>query len=260
MTDLAWMETAASPDRGATPPRRRGLKALEVVLLGAGAACLLFVAAVRLTGWLAAKREMARFRTSSEAARPVPALPTLPVTALPAPAAPPAAAVEAPPPPPLAIPTTSDFSLWSPVRIKEYRASIAARNEGPLAVVRIPNLDIEAAVLPDSSDWALNRGLGWIEGTARPGEAGNCGVAGHRDGFFRGLKDVAAGDLIELELPGRSEQYRVSGVTIVKPDDVSVLDPTPEPTLTLVTCYPFYFVGSAPERFIVKATRVAAGP
>ena len=251
------METTASPDRGVTPPRRRGLKALEIVLIGAGAACLLFVAAVRLTGWFGAKREIAKFH--EQRAEPVaPALPNLPVTAVPVPA--PGSAVEAAPPPapPLAIPTTSDFRLWSPIRVKEFNASMSERNEGPLAIMRIRNLDIEAAVLPDSTDWALNRGLGWIEGTARPGEAGNCGVAGHRDGFFRGLKDVASGDVIDLELPGRTEQYRVSGVTIVKPDDVSVLDPTPEATLTLVTCYPFYFVGSAPERFIVKATRVAA--
>jgi sortase A len=156
------------------------------------------------------------------------------------------------------MPTIADFKLWSPERIREYRASMTERSDGPLALLRIPNLDIEAAVLPDSSDWALNRGVGWIEGTALPGQAGNVGIAGHRDGFFRGLKDVAQGDAIQLELPGRVEQYRVASVTIVKPEDVSVLDPTPEPSITLVTCYPFYFVGSAPERFIVKATRVAA--
>ena len=153
---------------------------------------------------------------------------------------------------------TPDQSLWSPERIREYRASMTERSDGPLAVIRIPNLDIEAAVLPDSSDWALNRGVGWIEGTALPGQPGNVGIAGHRDGFFRGLKDVAQGDPIQLELPGRVEQYRVASVTIVKPEDVSVLDPTPEPSITLVTCYPFYFIGSAPERFIVKATRVAS--
>jgi LPXTG-site transpeptidase (sortase) family protein len=227
------MSTTATsgPDSAATPPRRRGLKALEIVLFALGGACLLWVAAVRLTGWFGAKREMERFRTRSEAARsaPAPSLPALPVTALPAPAVPPAeSVVEAPPPPPLVAPMTNDFRLWSPERIKEYRASIAERGDGPLALLRIKNLDIEAAVLPDSTDWALNRGLGWIEGTARPGEAGNCGVAGHRDGFFRGLKDVATGDTIELELPGRLEQYRVASITIVKPDDVSVLDATPE--------------------------------
>jgi len=255
MKDLPRMETATRSNRGAPPPRR-GLKTLEVLLFAVGGACLLWVAAVRLTGWFCARSEIAKFERRSAAERaPAPA----PVPAAPLPALPPAESVEAPPAPPLVAPTTNDFRLWSPERIKEYRASIAERSDGPLALLRIPNLDIEAAVLPDSTDWALNRGLGWIEGTARPGEGGNCGVAGHRDGFFRGLKDVAAGDTIELELPGRVEQYRVASITIVKPDDVSVLDPTAQPSLTLVTCYPFYFVGSAPERFIVKATRVDGG-
>ena len=255
------MSTASTPDAGksAAPPRRRALKTLEIALFVLGGACLAYVAAVRLTGYFGAKREIARFHSRSTAARPAPA-PAPAEPAVPAPAAPPVAAVEAPPPPaPVAFPSNVDYRLWSPKRIKEYEASIVERNDGPLAVMRIPNLDIEAAVLPDSTDWALNRGVGWIEGTARPGDPGNVGVAGHRDGFFRGLKDIASGDTIELELPGRVEQYRVSGITIVKPEDVSVLDPTPEPSLTLVTCYPFYFVGSAPERFIVKATRVAAG-
>ena len=88
-------------------------------------------------------------------------------------------------------------------------------------------------------------------------------VKGSKRGGLKGTVEQFSGRYpvgrIELDLPGRSEQYRVSGVTIVKPEDVSVLDPTPEATLTLVTCYPFYFVGSAPELFIVKATRVAAG-
>ena len=262
------MSTASTPGAGnsAAPPRRRALKTLEIVLFVLGGACLAYVAAVRLTGYFGAKREIARFRSRSAAARPAPPplpvlpAPALPAPAVPAPAAPPVAAVEpAPPPPaPVTFPSNVDYRLWSPVRIKEYEASIAERNDGPLAVMRIRNLDIEAAVLPDSTDWALNRGVGWIEGTARPGEPGNVGIAGHRDGFFRGLKDIASGDTIELEVPGRVEQYRVSGITIVKPTDVSVLDPTNEPSLTLVTCYPFYYVGSAPERFIVKATRVAA--
>jgi LPXTG-site transpeptidase (sortase) family protein len=260
--DLSGMDTATSPELRAPRPRRRGLKALEWALILAGAACLVYVAAVRLTGYFGAEHELARFRAKRESAPAAPAapLPPLPVIAAPAPAVP---AAEAPPPvaaaPPraLAFPETLDFRLWSPERIKEYRASIAQSDAGPLALLRIRNLDIEAAVLPDSSDWALNRGLGWIEGTARPDENGNVGIAGHRDGFFRGLKDVAGGDTIELELPSAFERYRVSSITIVKPDDVSVLDPTPDKTLTLVTCYPFYFIGSAPERFIVRATRVS---
>ena len=249
------MDTATTPELGTPRPRRRGLKALEWVLILGGAACLVYVAAVRLTGYFGARREIARFERRPAEPAPLPPLPVAPAPAFPAEEAPPP--VAAAPPRALAFPETLNFKLWSPERIKEYRASMAERDAGPLALLRIPNLDIEAAVLPDSSDWALNRGVGWIEGTASPSEDGNVGIAGHRDGFFRGLKDVASGDTIELELPSAVERYRVSSITIVKPDDVSVLDPTPAKTLTLVTCYPFYFIGSAPERFIVKATRVS---
>jgi sortase A len=114
------------------------------------------------------------------------------------------------------------------------------------------------AVLGGTDDWTLNRAVGHIEGTAGPGAAGNSGIAGHRDGFFRGLKDVAVGDAIELETLGAVHHYRVTRTWIVEPDDVSVLDPTASPAVTLVTCYPFYFVGSAPQRFIVRAVRVDA--
>ena len=85
-------------------------------------------------------------------------------------------------------------------------------------------------------------------------------MAGHRDGFFRGLKDLELGDRLELETLERKQEFVVDGLTIVTPDDVHVLDPTPEPTLTLVTCYPFYFVGKAPKRYIVRAAWVESRP
>jgi sortase A len=85
---------------------------------------------------------------------------------------------------------------------------------------------------------------------------GNSGIAGHRDGFFRGLKNIAVGDVIELKTPRAKEIYRVERIWIVEPEDISVLDPTTTPSLTLVTCYPFYFVGPAPKRYIVRAERV----
>ena len=91
--------------------------------------------------------------------------------------------------------------------------------------------------------------------SAAPGTDGNSGIAGHRDGFFRRLKDIEAGDTLVLETLQRKERYRVVGIWIVNPDDVSVLDPTPHRALTLVTCYPFYFVGPAPKRYIVRAVR-----
>jgi sortase A len=99
----------------------------------------------------------------------------------------------------------------------------------------------------------LNRGAGWIEGTAGLGSSGNVGVAGHRDGFFRGLKDINEGDAIEIATIDGSLTYKVSEIMIVEPKDVYVLEPTPDPSVTLVTCYPFYFVGNAPQRYIVRA-------
>ena len=86
-----------------------------------------------------------------------------------------------------------------------------------------------------------------------PGTDGNSGIAGHRDGFFRGLKDIGPGDAIELETLQGKEVYHVERVWVVYPEDVSVLDATPTRSLTLVTCYPFYHVGPAPQRYIVRA-------
>lgn len=150
-----------------------------------------------------------------------------------------------------------DQLLWSPTRINAWRGAIAEPGPAPLAVLRIPKLRLEAAVLPGTDDGTLNRGLGHIESTAQPGTDGNAGIAGHRDSFFRALKDIAQDDLIELDTPLMTDVYRVERTWIVDPDDVSVLDPTPVRALTLVTCYPFYYVGSAPKRFIVRAVRVS---
>ena len=107
------------------------------------------------------------------------------------------------------------------------------------------------------SDLNLNRGAGRIEGTARFGEAGNVGIAAHRDGFFRVLKDVRVGDTLLLERLAATDTYRIVSITIVDPSEVSVLAPTATQSVTLVTCYPFYYVGSAPRRFIVRAQRVS---
>ena len=105
-----------------------------------------------------------------------------------------------------------------------------------------------------TDEWALTRGAGWIEGTAEPGASGNVGIASHRDGFFRPLKDVGVGDIVILEMKRGSMTYGIESIQIVEPTDVWVLDPTEEPSITLVTCYPFYFVGSAPQRYIIRAS------
>lgn len=149
-----------------------------------------------------------------------------------------------------------DFSLWSEKRIREYRASLLTKKDSPLAVLWIEKLKVRVPVFEGTDDLVLNRGVGWIAGTARPGAvdgSSNIGLAGHRDGFFRGFKDIAVGDTVELATPGVVSRYVVNHIEIVNPDNVGVLRPRGEPSLTLVTCYPFYFVGDAPQRFIVHA-------
>lgn len=148
---------------------------------------------------------------------------------------------------------TPDQALWSEQRKSKYRRSLE-RQVGPtLAVLRIPSVGIEVPVFDSVDNTALNRGSGHVDGTAQPGQSGNIAIAGHRDGFFRGLKDIEVGAGIEISTLQGSRVFRVSRLDIVDPLDVSVLDPTDETVLTLITCYPFYYVGSAPERFVVRA-------
>jgi sortase A len=151
-------------------------------------------------------------------------------------------------------PTTRlDTSLWSPERIKAYEESLREDLGAPLSILAIPKIGLEVPVLAGTDDLTLNRAVGLIEGTVRPGEIGNSGIAGHRDGFFRGLKDVVAGDAVEVRSLSGRRSYVVESIRIVQPEDVWVLEPTSSPVLTLVTCYPFYFIGSAPQRYIVRA-------
>ena len=154
--------------------------------------------------------------------------------------------------------TNPDQTLWSPERRKAWRETQSQHATPPLAVLRIPRIGLEVPVLEGTDEWTLNRAVGHIEDTAVPGGDGNAGIAGHRDGFFRGLKDVVSGDALEIETLRGLERYRIERTWIVDPDDVSVLDPTTVRSVTLVTCYPFYFIGSAPQRFIVRA--VLNGP
>ena len=150
-----------------------------------------------------------------------------------------------------------DTTLWSPGRVDDYEASLAADFDLPEGVLRIPRISLAVPVLQGTDDLTLNRAVGRIPGTARIGASvGNLGIAGHRDSFFRGLKDVGPGDTIELETLWNTLTYEISDITITTPEDVSVLQRTDEGKLTLVTCYPFYFVGHAPKRYIVTAVLV----
>jgi sortase A len=108
-------------------------------------------------------------------------------------------------------------------------------------------------VFDGTDDLTLNRGVGRIIGTAQVGGSGNLAIAGHRDGFFRALQDVARGDLIELVQSRHTDSYIVGQIRVVTPENISVLGRTAVPTLTLVTCFPFYYIGHAPNRFVVTA-------
>jgi sortase A len=158
-------------------------------------------------------------------------------------------------------PAGVDTSLWSDKRIRAYNESLSHAFGAPLAVLSIPKIHLEVPVFEGTDEVTLDRGAGRIAGTAHPGQPGNLGIAGHRDGFFRGLKDVTQGDEIKLALPEGEATYVVDQITVVTPQDVSVLQPRPISSITLVTCFPFYFVGSAPERYIVSASlRAGAQP
>jgi sortase A len=154
---------------------------------------------------------------------------------------------------PLSWPSRVDFSLWSEKRVLAYRESLS-RSFGAMAVLTVPRFNIRVPVVEGTDEFALNRGVGWIAGTARPGERGNVGIAGHRDGFFRALKDIGKGDEIGIETLDGFSRYRVDQIQIVTPNDVWVLGERQADAVTLVTCYPFYFVGDAPQRFIVHAS------
>jgi sortase A len=147
-----------------------------------------------------------------------------------------------------------DFSLWAEKRIQAYRDSLVSKTEIPLAVLQVAKVRIRVPVFDGTDDLTLNRGVGRIKGSARIGTPGNIGIAGHRDGFFRGLKDISLGDEVDLVTTKEKAIYIVDQIEIVSPTDVRVLQPRSAPSLTLVTCYPFYFVGDAPNRFIVHAS------
>lgn len=123
-----------------------------------------------------------------------------------------------------------------------------------LGRLEIPRLGVTAVIRAGSDARTLRLAVGHIPGTAQPGAAGNIGLAGHRDTFFRRLADIRADDEIRVVTTSGMFRFEVEDTRIVSPTDTWVLDPTQTPTLTLVTCYPFTYIGSAPDRFIVRAT------
>src|SRR5450631_2247159 len=150
------------------------------------------------------------------------------------------------------VPNT-EYSTWSIQRTKSHQANLGKPVES-LAVLRIPTLHLEVPLLEGTDAVTLNRGVGRIAGTSLLGQGGNIGIAGHRDGFFRRLKDIRTGDAIEVVEISGTDVFIVDQIRITSPADVSVLRPRAKHSLTLVTCYPFYFVGPAPSRYIVEAS------
>lgn len=134
---------------------------------------------------------------------------------------------------------------------------VAVRETGLIGRIVAPRLNISAIVREGTDTKTLRRAVGHVKGTALPGEIGNVALAAHRDTFFRGLRDVKKGDRIEVQTVGGKYIYEVDSLKIVTPKQVEVLAASAEPVLTLVTCYPFNYVGSAPKRFIVRAVQVS---
>ena len=170
------------------------------------------------------------------------------------------ARVPAPPPAPRELTWSGkvDMKLWSGIRVTTYKAALKRPTPPTLAILKIPSIHLEVPVHNGTSDAVLDLAAGRIEGTALPGTPGNVGIAAHRDGYFRALKDIKEGDELVLETPVATEQYRVEWIKITVPTDVSVIGATPGPAVTLVGCYPFYHQGPAPQRFIVRAVPVTA--
>jgi sortase A len=138
------------------------------------------------------------------------------------------------------------------------RQTVPSAAAGLIGRIEIPRLGLSAIVMEGIGAKTLRRAVGHIPGTALPGQPGNVGISGHRDTFFRPLRNIRQNDIITLTTWLGEFRYRVVSTRVVHPDNVAVLDPGNSEVLTLVTCYPFYFVGPAPNRFIVRAERVAA--
>jgi sortase A len=169
----------------------------------------------------------------------------------------------------------ASLSQWTARRSLETAAQIQGRNRprwrdeaaggltapivrtgSAIATLSIPRLRMSAVVLHGSDEFTLRHGPGHLEHRALPGESGNMVIAGHRDTFFRALRRVRVGDDVFVDAPQGSFHYRVDSTRVVDRHTVSALEPTNEDALTLITCYPFWALGPAPDRFVVRATRV----
>ena len=132
-----------------------------------------------------------------------------------------------------------------------------AEPAGLIGRISVARLGVSVIVMEGTDARTLRRAAGHIHGTALPGQEGNVGIAAHRDTFFRPLRDIRKDDVITITTSQGNYRYRVVSTKVVGPDDVSVLDSDEHDILTLVTCYPFNFIGAAPNRFIVRAEQIS---
>lgn len=149
-----------------------------------------------------------------------------------------------------------NFALTQALAEVPAGSALPPLSDGLVGRIEIARLGVSVIVTEGTSSKTLRRAAGHIEGTSLPGQPGNIGISAHRDTFFRPLRNIRTDDVVKLTTLAGAYEYRVVSTKIVKPEDVTVLAASGSEVLTLVTCYPFYFVGSAPERFIVRAERV----
>ena len=239
-----WRFQKSVGDKDEAPGRKRkAVIWIEQILLISGLALVGFYGAARMESWLTSRTALKHFAADDALGQPGTESDLDNLTSN----------VDHGSSAQLELPSV-DFSFWGEQRVKAYGRNIGKHSGTPLAVLRIPKISLEAPLFDGTDDLTLNHAVGRIAGTSRPDERGNIGIAGHRDGFFRGLKGVRVGDVIELKTLKGTTSYMVDQIQIVSPRQVEVLRPTSVPSLTLVTCYPFYFFGSAPQRYIVTAS------
>jgi sortase A len=159
---------------------------------------------------------------------------------------------------------TADARAYQATQLRKFAHDVSIielhlpRIGEPVGEIEIPRLALKAVILQGDSSQVLRRGVGHLLGTPMPGEWGNVALAGHRDSFFRPLRQIRPGDIIILRTLGRQFQYRVESTRVVSLANIEVLAATDKRELTLVTCFPFNYVGAAPHRFVVRAAQVSA--
>jgi len=154
--------------------------------------------------------------------------------------------------------TLLDSQIFQHRALQQLEHASVSRHSRPkegalLGQIVIPRLGVSSVILEGTGDTTLRRAIGHVPGTALPGHGGNICLAGHRDRLFRPLRGITAGDEVRIRTANGTEVYRVVDAGIVTPQHTDVLGKTSSDTLTLITCYPFDFIGSAPERFVVRA-------